>query len=169
MLEVWRPGGRSDDRPRQDRQRHRHGQHGRGGAAAAGGEAGAEGGEAPTRASAKGGRRDRDRKPEFRRPRDEAGEGEGQKAARAIGSRARPQGLQGPKGGRQGREGREGGDRAPRVFSRCRSRRAERAADPNSPFAKLAALKEQLTATRKGIEFRRGPRAPRARNDCGDR
>ena len=149
FVEVWRPGGRSDDRPRQDRQRHRHGQHGRGGAAAAGGEAGAEGGEARDKGERHGGRRDRDRKPEFRRPRDEAGEGEGQKGRE--GHRFQGKGRKdhkGPKGGRQGREGREGGDRAPRVFSSSQPPR-ERAADPNSPFAKLAALKEQLTATRK--------------------
>jgi ATP-dependent RNA helicase SUPV3L1/SUV3 len=145
FVEVWRPGGRSDDRPRHDRQRHRHGQNAR--PAAAAGEAGAEGDKGERQEH----RGRRDRKPEFRRPREEAGEGEGRPARE--GDRTRFQGKgrkdnKGPKGGRQGREGREGGDRAPRVFSSSQPPR-ERAADPNSPFAKLAALKEQLAATRK--------------------
>ncbi len=49
----------------------------------------------------------------------------------------------GPKGGRDGRK--EGGGAALRTFATSASPRdRDRPADPNSPFAKLAALKEQL-------------------------
>jgi ATP-dependent RNA helicase SUPV3L1/SUV3 len=159
LVEVWRPGGRSDDRPKHDRNRQRHGQRTGATPAAASGEAGE---------AAKGDRPDRgrrDRKPDFRRPRPDAAPAEaGAEAAQAREGRpneGRPprererfQGKgrgdkggkdKGYKGGREGREG--GGDRAPRVFSSQAPR--ERVADPNSPFAKLAALKEQLTANRK--------------------
>jgi ATP-dependent RNA helicase SUPV3L1/SUV3 len=158
MVEVWRPGGRSDDRPKHDRNRPRHG-HRPGAVPAAGtGEAGeAAKSERPGR---------RDRKPDFRRPRPDgapaevSAEGapprEGRpNDGRPPRERERFQGKgrgdkgskdKGFKGGREGREG--GGDRAPRVFSSSQAPR-ERVADPNSPFAKLAALKEQLTANRK--------------------
>jgi ATP-dependent RNA helicase SUPV3L1/SUV3 len=161
LVEVWRPGGRSDDRPKHDRNRQRHGH--RAGAAPA--EASAEAGEAAKGDRPERGRRDRDRKPDFRRPRPDAAPAEaGAEAAparegrpnegRPPRERERFQGKgrgdkggkdKGYKGGREGREG--GGDRAPRVFSSQAPR--ERVADPNSPFAKLAALKEQLTANRK--------------------
>jgi len=158
LVEVWRPGGRSDDRPKHDRNRPRHGHRPGAAPAAASGEAGEEAkGERPGR---------RDRKPDFRRPRPDAAPAEagaeGAPAREGRPSEGRPprererfQGKgrndkgskdKGYKGGREGREG--GGDRAPRVFSSSPAPR-ERAADPNSPFAKLAALKEQLTANRK--------------------
>jgi ATP-dependent RNA helicase SUPV3L1/SUV3 len=159
LVEVWRPGGRSDDRPKHDRNRPRHGHRPGVAPAAASGEAGeAAKGERPGR---------RDRKPDFRRPRPDAAPAEagaeGAPAREGRPSEGRPprererfQGKgrndkgskdKGYKGGREGREG--GGDRAPRVFSSSSPAPRERAADPNSPFAKLAALKEQLTANRK--------------------
>ena len=137
----------------------RHGHRAGAAPAAAPGEAGeAAKGERPDRGR-------RDRKPDFRRPRPDAAPAEaGAEALRpgkavptkavrrgsASASRARAARTGDPKdkgykGGREGREG--GGDRAPRVFSSQAPR--ERVADPNSPFAKLAALKEQLTANRK--------------------
>ncbi|HEY0234502.1 MAG TPA: helicase, partial [Afipia sp.] len=51
----------------------------------------------------------------------------------------------GPKGGRDGRRERDGGGAALRTFATSASPRdRDRPADPNSPFAKLAALKDQL-------------------------
>ena len=56
------------------------------------------------------------------------------------------------KGGREGRQ--EGGGPSHRPFatSAPRERERDRPIDPNSPFAKLAALKEQLSANRKDVQ-----------------
>ncbi|ABD86120.1 helicase-related protein [Rhodopseudomonas palustris] len=169
LVEVWRPGGRADDhRPRHDRNRYRNPDR----AAQAGQPASAgEAGEAEQGKGDRPNRGRRDRKPEFRRPRTDAPVAAAADAPAAEGTpdarpaqaprpprdRERFQGkggrgkdkFQGGKGGREGREGRDSGDRAPRVFSSSAPRERERVADPNSPFAKLAALKEQLTANRK--------------------
>ncbi len=56
------------------------------------------------------------------------------------------------KGGRDkgDRDGRSGGGPSHRQYATSASpRERDRPVDPNSPFAKLAALKEQLTANRK--------------------
>jgi len=56
------------------------------------------------------------------------------------------------KGGRDkgDREGRSGGGPSHRQYATSASpRERDRPVDPNSPFAKLAALKDQLTANRK--------------------
>jgi ATP-dependent RNA helicase SUPV3L1/SUV3 len=156
MVEVWRPGGRSADRrPRHDRNRHRRQQPGRDGAqsaaadgetphgstqkrewhgrgrhrrsAEASAEAGSAGGErAPGRESREGkGRPPRERFHGKGRDKD-------QDKGRFQGSR---------KGGREGRS-----DAGPshRPYASSAPRERERSIDPNSPFAKLAALKEQL-------------------------
>jgi ATP-dependent RNA helicase SUPV3L1/SUV3 len=78
---------------------------------------------------------------------------------RPQGKQDRPPGKFGgrDKGGRDGRDkggfgGKGGRDSGPshRQFATTASpRERDRPADPNSPFAKLAALKEQLTANRK--------------------
>ena len=52
-----------------------------------------------------------------------------------------------PKGGRDGRP--DGGASHRQYASSAPPRERDRPVDPNSPFAKLAALKEQLTANRK--------------------
>ncbi|NEV79566.1 helicase, partial [Rhodopseudomonas sp. BR0C11] len=144
LVEVWRPGGRSDEhRPRHDRNRHRNRpQHGA--------PAGATEGEA---AEAKGDRGGGRGKGDFRRNRrDQEGEG-GRREASGEGRppRERFKGRDkfqdkyqgGPKGGRDNQGG------SHRQVHSSAPRERDRPMDPNSPFAKLAALKEQLTAGRK--------------------
>lgn len=196
MVEVWRPGGRSEERrPRHDRNRQRHherpSQAGEPASAVAG-----EAGEAAKGERHRRGRRDRN---EFRKPRTDAPPAEGATAAAAEGapaippredrgprpprerfagkgrdgdrSEGRPQDRQGKpqdrsqgkfgggrdKGGRDGRDkggfggkgGRESGPSHRQFATTAVPRERDRPADPNSPFAKLAALKEQLAANRK--------------------
>jgi ATP-dependent RNA helicase SUPV3L1/SUV3 len=178
MVEVWRPGGRSDERrPRHDRNRSRHQdrpqvrpQEGAQPVAAEG-----EAGEGVKRERHGRGRRDRTK--DFRKPRSDApaeaasavvAATEGAPATREPREdKGRPprerfqgKGRDGrdgrdkgkfagkPKGDREG--GRSGGGPSHRQYaSSAPPRERERPIDPNSPFAKLAALKEQLTAGRK--------------------
>jgi ATP-dependent RNA helicase SUPV3L1/SUV3 len=187
MVEVWRPGGRSDERrPHHDRNRQRH--HARpaeGAAAAAGGE-GAEG--APREQRHRRGRRNN----EFRKPREGApadattapaatvegapaaearqdtrqgrpprerfeGKGRegdrrdkfaGNKGDRNKGGGDRNKGERGGRdfGGRDkgGRDKRDSGPSHRQWATSAAPRERDRPVDPNSPFAKLAALKEQL-------------------------
>ena len=144
LVEVWRPGGRSDEhRPRHDRNRHRNRQQ-------HGAPAGATEGET---AEAKGDRGGGRGKGDFRRNRrDQEGEG-GRREASGEGRppRERFKGRDkfqdkyqgGPKGGRDNQGG------SHRQVHSSAPRERDRPMDPNSPFAKLAALKEQLTAGRK--------------------
>jgi len=167
LVEVWRPGGRSDERrPRHDRSRYK----GPDKSAAPAGE-----GEAP---AAEGERRERHgrnrhgRNNDHRRPRTDA------PAVAAEGAEARAprpdrHDERGDKGGRpprdnnfkgrdrnqdrgkfdkRGRDNRkdERGGAALRTYATSATpRERDRPADPNSPFAKLAALKDQLAGTRK--------------------
>ncbi len=179
LVEVWRPGGRSDERrpPRHDRKGHRRHDRAAQGATspAAGGEAVAgEQAEGAGRERHRHGRRDRHR--DFRknrpdqpaegvvaadaavardgRPRDRV-EGKGREDRNAGKFRNRDDGNR--EGGRdKGRErgrdrdrGRESGPSHRQYASSASPRDRDRPADPNSPFAKLAALKEQMTAGRK--------------------
>jgi ATP-dependent RNA helicase SUPV3L1/SUV3 len=85
------------------------------------------------------------------RPRERF-EGKGRKDDRSKGKpRDRDEG--GRDKGRGGRDrdrgGRESGPSHRQYASSANPRERDRPIDPNSPFAKLAALKEQLTATRK--------------------
>jgi ATP-dependent RNA helicase SUPV3L1/SUV3 len=178
MVEVWRPGGRSEERrPRHDRNRHRHQpREGAQPAAAAG-----EGAEGAPRDQQRRGRRHH----EFRKPREDAAPAAEAAAAPAPGNgapredkggrreRFEGKGFEGKgrdgerrrdkfsgdrkdrdRGGRDFRDkggrdkGREGGP-ALRQYASSAPRERERAIDPNSPFAKLAALKEQLAGNRK--------------------
>jgi ATP-dependent RNA helicase SUPV3L1/SUV3 len=189
LVEVWRPGGRSEERrpPRHDRNRHRRqdrpaeaGQPGAAGEAATG-----EPGEGAKRERHRHGRRNH----EFRKPRTDA-PAEGAVAAAVDGVPARepredkgrpsrerfegrPKGeargedrnkgkFRGDrdkggrdKGGRDkgGRDrdkgGRESGPSHRQYATSASPRERDRPIDPNSPFAKLAALKEQLAANRK--------------------
>src|SRR5207244_2667178 len=96
LVEVWRPGGRHEERrPRSERNRHRH-------------------------------QRDQ-------RKADSAPAQAGDAVA------AQPAG----RGDKAGRGGRESGP-ALRQYATSANPRDNRTADPNSPSAKLAALKEQL-------------------------
>jgi ATP-dependent RNA helicase SUPV3L1/SUV3 len=163
LVEVWRPGGRSDERrPRHDRHRHR-------------GPAKPAEGEAP----ANGERRERHgrhrphRKDDHRGPRSDAPAvaAEGGEAAQARPPRRDERGDKGgrpprdnnfkgrdrnqergkfDKRGRDGRKDERGGGAALRTYATSAApRERDRPADPNSPFAKLAALKDQLAGNRK--------------------
>lgn len=164
MVDVWRPGGRSDERrpPRHDRNRnhHRRDNHAPQGAApAATAEGATTEGDRGNRPDRNGGRRDRDGdrgNKDFRRPRSDAPaagapnrEARGDRNDKGGGRPPRDQRFGGGKGkfGDKGREGGRDRDRggATRPFASSASPRDRNAAiDPNSPFAKLAALKEQL-------------------------
>ena len=164
LVEVWRPGGRSDERrPRHDRSRYKGPD--KSATPAAEGEA-ASGDDKRERH----GRHRRDRNNEHRRPRPDAPAvaAEGADAAQARPPRddkgGRPrEGFKGKdrnqergkgkfdKRGRDGRKDdrdRSGGSHRTYATS-ATPRERDRPADPNSPFAKLAALKEQLAGNRK--------------------
>lgn len=172
LVEVWRPAGRHEDRkPRHERHRHQrhHNQRSRPGAeaGAAPDAASAAPGEAADGAKPGhrhgGGRRDGGR--DFRKAREGAADG----APRPEGRDDRNRRFEG-KGGDKDRnrdKGKFGGDRDKGRDNRGRDRdkgrdrqggpslrpyassagprERDRPADPNSPFAKLAALKEQLS------------------------
>jgi ATP-dependent RNA helicase SUPV3L1/SUV3 len=202
LVEVWRPGGRSDERrPHHDRNRQRH--HGRpqqrsaegaGPAAAAG-----EGGEAAAREQRhrRGRRHNEFRKPREGAPADAAAtppaegapaqetgqearadnrpprerfEGKGRenenrrdndnrrekfggdrnKGDRNKGDRGRDRDKGRDFGGRDkgGRDKRDSGPSHRQYATSAAPRERDRPIDPNSPFAKLAALKEQLAGNK---------------------
>jgi ATP-dependent RNA helicase SUPV3L1/SUV3 len=195
LIEVWRPGGRSEERrPRHDRNRHQRHQGNQpaaqdGAPAAAAGEAGA--GE--KREHHRRGRRNND----FRKPRTDApgvtaaAPADGAPVAaeartdqrpdqrndrnrpprerfegkdREKGDRPKFQGNRDGdrnkgdrnKGGRDfggrdkgGRDKRDSGPSHRQWATSAAPRERDRPIDPNSPFAKLAALKEQLAGNRK--------------------
>jgi ATP-dependent RNA helicase SUPV3L1/SUV3 len=180
LVEVWRPGGRSEERrPRHDRNRHRHQQAPQEGAqASTTGEAGEK------RERHRHGRRDRNKDlQEFRRPREGAPAEATAAPATADGAprrednnrprerfedkgkdrdnrdnrdqeRRRDNKFGGDRKGdrgrdKGGRDKREGGPSHRPFASSASPRERDRPVDPNSPFAKLAALKEQLAANRK--------------------
>jgi ATP-dependent RNA helicase SUPV3L1/SUV3 len=184
LVEVWRPGGRSEERrPRHDRNRHR-----RGHAPQKDGAPATEGQGAGAGQPGEGERRDRPRRHgrrDFRKP--DAVPAEGAPAVAAEGAPAREarpeqrdrrERFEGKgkdrdrdnkrekfgdrdgnrrderdrrdrnrgdrdKGGRDKRD-RESGPALRHYASSSNPRERDRAVDPNSPFAKLAALKDQL-------------------------
>ncbi|MGL5168458.1 MAG: helicase-related protein [Afipia sp.] len=171
LVEVWRPGGRSDERrPRHDRSRYKGPD--KSATPAVEGEAVPDADKRERH-----GRNRRDRNNEHRRPRSDApavAAAEGADAAQARPPRQDRRDDRNEKGGRpprdnnfkgkdrnqergkgkfenRGRDGRKddrGG--ALRTYATSAApRERDRPADPNSPFAKLAALKEQLAGTRK--------------------
>jgi ATP-dependent RNA helicase SUPV3L1/SUV3 len=177
LVEVWRPGGRHDDRkPRHERHRHqRHNNQPRSQAGAEVGAAPAEGeaaqaadGEKRGEQRHRGGNR-RDGGRDFRKPREGGAEG----APRQEGRGDRNRSFQGKDQGKdRDNKGKFGGDRnkgkpgdrdnrgrdrdkgrdrqggpslRPYASSANPPRERDRPIDPNSPFAKLAALKEQLS------------------------
>ena len=182
LIEVWRPGGRSEERrPRHDRNRHRH--HDRPAEGAPSATVAGEPGDAAKGERHRRGRRDRHN--EFRKLRADAPAG----AAPAVatdGAPAAPREDKAPprerfqgrdkgrdndkgrdrdkdrgkfgggrdkggrdKGGRDRDKGRDSGPSHRQYASSAAPRERDRPVDPNSPFAKLAALKEQLAANRK--------------------
>jgi len=185
LVEVWRPGGRSEERrPRHEHQRggrHHHRPHQDRGQQPAGGEqaaAGAAAGEGEQRERRHGGQGRRDRVKEFGKdfrkgpPREgaqqAAGDGQGpghgpredRGPRRDHDNKGRDRDRDRSKGGkfggeREGRQGRDFRDKGGRdkggpslrpYASSANPRERDRPIDPNSPFAKLAALKEQLSA-----------------------
>ncbi len=199
LIEVWRPGGRSEERrpPRHDRNRPRHQgrqerpQEGAQPVAAAAGE----GGEAAKPERHRHGRRDRHR--DFRKPREgapaeaaaatpavegatpaaeprpdqgrpprERFEGKGgnrennrdndRNKGKFGGDRNKDRDRGGRDKGRDfggrdkgGKGGRDSGPSHRQYATSAAPRERDRPIDPNSPFAKLAALKEQLAGNRK--------------------
>lgn len=177
LVEVWRPGGRHDDRkPRHERHRHQRHNNQRPQAGAEAGAAPAEGeaaqaadGEKRGERHRHGGGHRRDGGRDFRKPREGGAEG----APRQEGRDDRNRSFQGKdrdnnkdrdrnrdnkkfggdrdKGrdnrGRDRDKGRDrqGGPSLRPYASSANPRERDRPADPNSPFAKLAALKEQLS------------------------
>ncbi len=196
LVEVWRPGGRPEERrPRHDRNRHRN--QGHQPAAQDGAQANAAPGEAGTGEKREHHRRNR-RNNDFRKPRPDApvaGAAPADGAPAATEARAdarpdqrndrrgpprerfegkdrdksdRPNKFGGNRDGDRNKGDRNKGDRGGRDFggrdkggrdkggpshrqwaTSAAPRERDRPADPNSPFAKLAALKEQLTGGRK--------------------
>lgn len=173
LVEVWRPGGRHDDRkPRHERHRHQRHHNQRPQAGAEAGAAPAEGAAAQSADGEKrnerhrhGGGHRRDGAKDFRKPR-EGGEGAPRQEGRDDKSR-RFEGKDRDNKDRDRNKGKFGGDRDKGRDNRGRDRdkgrdrqggpslrpyassanprERDRPADPNSPFAKLAALKEQLS------------------------
>ena len=187
LIEVWRPGGRSEERrPRHDRNRHQRHQ-GNQPAAQDGAPAAGEAGAGEKREHHRRGRRNN----EFRKPRTDtpavAASTDGAPAAAEArpdqrNDRNRPprERFEGKdreksdrpkfggnrdgdrnkgdrnKGGRDfggrdkgGRDKRDSGPSHRQWATTAAPRERDRPIDPNSPFAKLAALKEQLAGNRK--------------------
>jgi ATP-dependent RNA helicase SUPV3L1/SUV3 len=192
LIDVWRPGGRADERrPRHERHRHRHQQAPQEGAQApaAAGEAGS--GEGEKRERHRHGRRDRlkdfgkpreaapaqaasaaaegaptnERRDDKGRPPRERFEGKGfegkgfegkgrdrdkEKSKGKFGGEREHGGRDRDRGrDKGGRDKRDSGPSHRQYATSASPRERDRPIDPNSPFAKLAALKEQLTANRK--------------------
>src|SRR5882757_8512821 len=174
MVDVWRPGGRSEERrPRHDRSRHRH--HGHPDRPQEGVHPAAAAAEVTDGAKReRHGRGRRDRGNDFRKPRGDApvetaaAPAEGAPVREPRDDKGRPsrerfagKGREAEKkgkfgggrdsGGRDkgGRDKRDSGPSHRQFATSAPPRERERPVDPNSPFAKLAALKEQLTANRK--------------------
>ncbi len=176
MVEVWRPGGRSEERrPRHDRNRPRHQDRPAVRPQEGAQPVAAEGETAEGVKRERHGRGRRERNKDFRKPRSDAPAETASAVVTADGARPVPREDKGrpprerfqgkgkdsrdkdsrdkgkfagkPKGDRDG--GRSGGPSHRQYASSAPPRERERPIDPNSPFAKLAALKEQLTAGRK--------------------
>ncbi|MCW2223687.1 ATP-dependent RNA helicase SUPV3L1/SUV3 [Bradyrhizobium japonicum] len=173
LVEVWRPGGRHEDRkPRHERHRHQRHHNQRPQAGVEAGAAPAEGeaaqsadGEKRNERHRHGGHR-RDGARDFRKPREGGAEGAPRQEGRDDRNR-RFEGKDRDNKDRDRNKGKFGGDRDKGRDNRGRDRdkgrdrqggpslrpyassanprERDRPADPNSPFAKLAALKEQLS------------------------
>ena len=153
LIEVWRPAGRSEDRrPRHDRNRNRHQRPPQGAATAP-----TEGdGAAPAEQHRRRDRRDnerRDRNNDFRKRREEQAKASADASGGApSGDRGERRPFRDNKQGRdkpQGRgkfQGKKPEGRPGTWSSEAPAQKRDRPIDPNSPFAKLAALKDQLAS-----------------------
>ncbi|WP_237718380.1 helicase-related protein [Rhodovulum sp. PH10] len=163
FIEIWRPGRPHDDRRGQKRH-HRPGKRpgaGPAAAATAPGEAGQPAAAAPAEGSEARGRPEGER--DRNRDRGERNDNRGERGDRERGEkfgRGRPRGDRPDRpergrsegGGRRERFDRDRDrDRPPRTYQSRdeRSSRSDKEPDPNSPFAKLLALKAQLEADAK--------------------
>ncbi|EKS30655.1 Superfamily II RNA helicase [Afipia felis] len=136
LVEVWRPAGRHDERrPRHERHRHHH----RAAPAAAADAPTSEGEE--KKEGSRHHRRDRHRD-DRRKREDEGAQARGPREERGERPHQRFKGK-GKFEGKRDRDRKDGNSNF-RTFATSAPRERERVADPNSPFAKLAALKEQL-------------------------
>ena len=173
LVEVWRPGGRHEDRkPRHERHRHQRHHNQRPQAGVEAGAAPAEGEAAQAADGEKRGERHRhgghrrDGGRDFRKPREGGAEGAPRQEGRDDRNR-RFEGKDRDNKDRDRNKGKFGGERDKGRDNRGRDRdkgrdrqggpslrpyassanprERDRPADPNSPFAKLAALKEQLS------------------------
>src|SRR6185437_12217333 len=188
LVEVWRPGGRSDERrPHHDRNRHRRPHRPQqDGAQAAEGQGQGQAGEgekrehhrrrrhkefqkpregAPAEAAAAAapaeGAPAREARPEQRdrrerfegkgkdRDRDNKREKFGDREGNRRDERDRRDRNRGDRDKGRDKRDRESGPALRHYASSSNPRERDRAADPNSPFAKLAALKDQLAGNRK--------------------
>ncbi|MBB4374849.1 ATP-dependent RNA helicase SUPV3L1/SUV3 [Bradyrhizobium sp. cir1] len=166
LVEVWRPGGRHEDRkPRHERHRHqRHHNQPRPQAGAEAGSAPAEAASGEAAEGAKPGHRHGGHRKDFRKGREEGGgdrreqrsdnnrrfEGKDRDRDRGKGKPGDRDSGREHRGGRDRDKGRDRRDResGPSLrpyASSANPRERDRPVDPNSPFAKLAALKEQLS------------------------
>ncbi|MGE0063997.1 MAG: helicase-related protein [Xanthobacteraceae bacterium] len=142
MVEVWRPAGRADQRPRHKRPHRKPQQAATGDAAAAPVDAAQQSGEPGQSEGREERRRDGPRRPRY----DRGKQRNEQRAGESESREGRPGGHRG-----KGRDsGRDRGDRrdrdrgGDRLWARAGDERRGKEPDPNSPFAKLAALKQQL-------------------------
>jgi ATP-dependent RNA helicase SUPV3L1/SUV3 len=159
LVEVWRPGGRSEERrgqrrpPQWQRAHQPHGEASAKGAATEGATATEDSAgttdEAVAPVDKRGAQRRRPGGPqgEFRRDREDGGER--RRREHRAEARSEHQGSRPERGsGERANLAKGRGDRKDRRdFTPHRER--EKQADPNSPFAKLAALKAQLEAAAK--------------------
>jgi ATP-dependent RNA helicase SUPV3L1/SUV3 len=157
FIEVWRPGGRSDRRPHRPRRPRPQQAAATSVPAAAAGEAAADGAAAPADGAAAGepaeARRPRQGRPDGQdRPDRQARRERNERRERVERQGQRPEregGDRGPRRDRPRRKRDDGPDRAEREKYYAKpygggAERRDKQPDPNSPFAKLAALKQQL-------------------------
>jgi ATP-dependent RNA helicase SUPV3L1/SUV3 len=157
LVEVWRPGGRFEDRrPRHERHRHhRHQAHGEAQTSDAASASGDKAEDAPKEHRRRR-RRHGDRpRPDVGAPAPAAASTEAPGAAAPAGGAS----AEAPDKQRRDRNENRRGDRHDRHRDKRGHQRRERdftprpprerPIDPNSPFAKLAALKEQLESSAK--------------------
>jgi ATP-dependent RNA helicase SUPV3L1/SUV3 len=164
MIEIWRPGRPAGLRNRRDagkrrrrpneRQAPQQAQPADGQAVAAAPENQAAAGEAAPAAAPDGERKPRHGRPRHRRDRDRADRQDGDQARPQRADRQNRQDFKRerqerpPRGERPPRRDRDRDDNRPsRTWSSANERRGKDP-DPNSPFAKLLALKEQLEANK---------------------
>jgi ATP-dependent RNA helicase SUPV3L1/SUV3 len=150
LIEVWRPGGRSDDRrPRHDRNRQRHQRPPQAATAAAAGEgdaAAAADGQG-RRERRDGDRRDRNRNNDFRKRREEQAKTSADAGGASSGDRGERRPFRSDKPQGRGKfQGKKPEGRPGKWSSEAPAAKRDRPIDPNSPFAKLAALKDQLAS-----------------------